>query len=120
SAAVCREDRFVSWENGVEAAKERFAFVLVRQSIAQKEIGDQIQVWFTAHIRMCEERLDLRSEDERPAVRPIVERPAPDGIAREHQSFAGSEECCDCEIARDPMEARLTPRAKCLEDHFRV
>ena len=100
----------------MDVLEERLPFVFVGKLLAKQEIGEQILVRFVIGIRMTKNRLDLRSEDERLAVVPVVQRPAPDRIAREDQPPVLRVERGQREIACQPLKAAVAPGAKCPED----
>src|SRR4051812_1999465 len=80
-----RDGESLARQNGMNILEERFPEVLVRKTISDEVVGDQIPVWLAWHVRMRENCFDLRPKHERLAIGPVVQRPASDGIARQDQ-----------------------------------
>src|SRR6266850_5857486 len=58
--------------------------IFCRQS-REKQIRDDIIIWSADDVRVRQERLDFRSEEEQVATRVVINRPDADGITREEQ-----------------------------------
>src|SRR3954465_13488872 len=92
-----------------DALEERLAAILVGKPFEKEEGSEGILVRPGGDIRVGEDRLDFRAEDEGPAVGPVVQRSTADRVARDDQPARTAIEQGEGELALKTAEEFFAP-----------